>query len=403
MSTIAAVGIFVGPALGGILLGVTNVETLFAITAGTFILSAFQVARIRADPPPAREREAATERSVLSEAMIGFTTIGKEPRLRLLMGLYSAQTLVAGALGVLVVVASIQLLHFGSAGVGYLNSAFGIGGLVGAALAVVLVARQRLASDFAIGTLLWGAPLILVGIFPGKAAALVLFAFVGVGDTLVEVAAPTLLQRVVPDEILGRVFGVVESLLYAAMGVGSILAPVLVHAFGVRGALIASGAFLPVLAILAWPRLAAIDAGFEPPREQLALLQKISIFSLLPPAEQEHIAHELIPVHVSAGNPVVCEGEAGDRFYIVRVGELDVSVEGKQVRTLRPGDYFGEIALLRDVPRTATVTARGDVDLYALERDEFIGSVTGHAPSAEAADAVVMQRLATARTGLATE
>ena len=97
------------------------------------------------------------------------------------------------------------------------------------------------------------------------------------------------------------------------------------------------------------------------------------------------------------------EGEPGDRFYVVRAGELEVSVDGKPVRILGPGDHFGEIALLRDVPRTATVAAQSDVELYALDRDEFIGSVTGHAPSAEAADAVVMQRLAAARTGLATE
>ena len=402
MSTIAAAGLFLGPALGGVLLGVTNVETLFAITAGTFLLSAFQVARIRADPPPARERKAAAEHRVVEEALVGFTTIAREPRLRLIMGLYCAQTLVAGALGVLVVVASIQLLDFGSAGVGYLNSAFGIGGLVGAAFAILLVARQRLASDFAIGTLLWGAPLILVGVFPGKATSLVLFALVGVGDTIVEVAAPTLLQRAVPDEILGRVFGVVESLLYAAMGIGAILAPVLVNGLGTRGALIVSGAFLPALAILAWRRLTAIDAAFGPP-EGLDLLRRIAIFAPLPPAELEHLAHELRPVHVSAGDAVVREGEAGDRFYVVRSGELEVTVDGKAVRTLGEGDHFGEIALLRDVPRTATVTASSDVDLYALDRDEFIGSVTGHAPSAEAADAVVMQRLATARTGLATE
>jgi hypothetical protein len=231
----------------------------------------------------------------------------------------------------------------------------------------------------------------------------VLFAFVGVGDTLVEVAAPTLLQRVVPDEILGRVFGVVESLLYAAMGVGAILAPVLANNLGTRAALIASGAFLPVLAILAWPRLTAIDKEFHAPKEQLELLRKMPIFAPLPPAGQEHLAHELIPLRAGPGDVVVREGEAGDRFYVVRSGELQVSVDGKAVRTLGPGDHFGEIALLRDVPRTATVTASSDVDLYALERDEFIGSVTGHAPSVEAADSVITQRLATARTGLATE
>jgi CRP-like cAMP-binding protein len=164
-----------------------------------------------------------------------------------------------------------------------------------------------------------------------------------------------------------------------------------------------SGAFLPVLAILAWRRLAAIDAAFQPPVEQLAVLRGSAIFSPLPPAEQEHLAHELVPVSVPAGDVVVREGDVGDRFYLVRSGELEVTVEGKPVRTLTQGDHFGEIALLRDVPRTATVTAASDVELYSLERDEFIGSVTGHAPSAEAADAVVMQRLATARTGLATE
>lgn len=402
MSTIAAVGLFAGPALGGVLLAATNTETLFAITAGTFTLSALLVARIRA-PEAARKEVDREQQHLAREALIGFETIAREPRLRLLMGLYSAQTLVAGALGVLVVVASIRLLHLGTAGVGYLNSAFGIGGLVGAAVAIGLVARQKLASDFALGTLLWGAPLILVGIFPEKAVALVLFAFVGIGDTLVEVAAPTLLQRAVPDEVLARVFGVVESLLYAAMGVGAILAPVLVDAIGTRGALIASGAVLPVLAILSWRPLVAMDSAFALPVRQLALLRESSIFSPLPQAQQEHLARELVLVPAHSGDVIVREGAPGDRFYVVASGRMDVSVEGKHVRTLGQGDHFGEIALLRDVPRTATVVASEDGELYALDRDEFIGAVTGHAPSAEAADAVVAQRLATARTGLATE
>ena len=122
---------------------------------------------------------------------------------------------------VLVVVAAIELLDIGDAGVGYLNSAFGVGGLVGAALALLLVARQRLASDFAIGMFLWGIPLILVGLWTEPAAAIVLLALIGVGDVLIEVAAPTLLQRAVPDEVLGRVFGAVESILTGTMGIGA--------------------------------------------------------------------------------------------------------------------------------------------------------------------------------------
>jgi MFS family permease len=403
MSTIASIGSFAGPALGGVLIATTSVEAVFSVTAVTFLLSAFQVARIRAEAPPASKREREADERLAAEAFAGFSTILAEPKLRLLTGLYCAQTVVAGALGVLIVVASIKLLGLGNSGVGYLTSAFGIGGLIGAALTVALVARQKLASDFAIGTLLWGIPLILIGLFPSSAAALVLIAFIGIGDTLVEVAAPTLLQRAVPDEVLGRVFGAVESLIIGAMGIGAILAPPLVYWIGVRGALIATGSLLPALGLLFWHRLGAIDAAYALPARQLALLREIPIFAPLPPAQTERLARELIPVHAAAGDTVVREGEAGDRFYLVDSGELEVTVEGKSVRTLGPGDHFGEIALLRDVPRTATVSAVGEVDLYALERDEFIAAVTGHAPSVEAADAVISQRLATARTGLAVE
>jgi MFS family permease len=403
MSTIASIGSFAGPALGGILIATTSVEAVFSVTAVAFLLSAVQVARIRADAPPASKREREAEQRLAQEAFAGFATILAEPKLRLLTGLYCAQTVVAGALGVLIVVASIQLLHLGSSGVGYLNSAFGIGGLFGAALTVALVARQKLASDFAIGTLLWGVPLILIGLFPSPAAALVLIAFIGIGDTLVEVAAPTLLQRAVPDEVLGRVFGAVESLIIGAMGIGAIIAPPLVGWIGVRGALIATGCLLPALGLVFWHRLGSIDAAFALPARQLALLRAIQIFAPLPPAQIERLARELVPVRASAGEAVVREGEAGDRFYIVDSGELEVTVEGSPVRRLGSGDHFGEIALLRDVPRTATVTAVGEVNLYALDRDEFIAAVTGHAPSVEAADAVISQRLATARTGLAVE
>jgi len=403
MSTIAAIGSFAGPALGGVLLASTSVEAVFSVTAATFLLSALQVARIRSDTPPPRREEREVERRLAKEAFAGFSAILAEPKLRLLTGLYCAQTIVAGALGVLIVVASIKLLGLGTSGVGYLNSAFGIGGLLGAALTVALVARQKLASDFAVGTLLWGLPLILIGIFPSKAAALVLIAFIGIGDTLVEVAAPTLLQRAVPDEVLGRVFGAVESLIIGAMGIGAILASPLVDWIGVRGALIATGCLLPALGLLFWHRLGAIDSAFALPVRQLALLRQIAIFAPLPQAQIERVARELVPLHAVAGEQIVREGETGDRFYIVDEGELEVSVDGAPVRKLGPGDHFGEIALLRDVPRTATVTALGDVDLYALDRDEFLAAVTGHAQSAEAADAVISQRLSTARTGLAVE
>jgi MFS family permease len=402
MSTIAAIGSFAGPAIGGVLLATTTVAVVFVITGTTFFLSLLQVLRIRADAPPKRLADG-EEGALAREAVAGFVTIAKEPTLRLLIALYAGQTFTAGALNVLIVVASLQLLDLGNSGVGYLNAALGVGGLIGAGLTVALVARQRLASDFAIGTMLWGLPLVLIGVWPSPAAALVLIAFIGVGDTLVEVAAPTLLQRAVPDAVLARVFGAVETMLIAMMGVGAIVAPALVHGLGTRGAMIATGLVLPTLGLLFWGRLAAIDRAFARPERELELLRGVAIFQPLPQATLEGLAGQLARVHAAAGEQVVREGDPGELFYIVADGDLDVSVDGAPVRRLGPGDHFGEIALLRDLPRTATVTARTDADLYSLDRDEFIGAVTGHAPSKEAADAVAGARLAAARTRLLVE
>ena len=125
------------------------------------------------------------------------------------------------------------------------------------------------------------------------------------------------------------------------------------------------------------------------------------LFRPLSPGTLDELASSLIPVSATAGTEIVRKGEHGDRFYVVASGEVDVVGLGEEVATLGPGDHFGEIALLRDVPRTATVRAKTDVELYALERDEFLSAVTGHPESAEAADAVVASRLAGLRPGMA--
>jgi Cyclic nucleotide-binding domain len=338
---------------------------------------------------------------VLRESFAGFTTIARDPRLRLIVGLYGAQTLVAGALNVLIVVSALELFDLGESGIGFLNSAVGIGGLLGGLGALALLGRNRLGSDFALGLLLWGAPILLIGVFPETPVALLLLGIVGVGVTLVDVAGLTLLQRAVPDEVLTRVLGVVQSVFVGTLGLGAILAPVLISAFEIRGALIISGALLPVLAALFWRRLILLDGEALAPTRELALLRQIGIFQPLPPATLDQLASSLIPISATAGTEIIRKGEHGDRFYIVVSGEVEVVTDRPDAGTLGAGDYFGEIALLRDVPRTATVGAKTDVQLYALERDEFLSAVTGHPASAEAADAVVASRLAGLRPGLA--
>jgi MFS family permease len=397
-STIESAAIFVGPALGGILLAATSAGWVFVAAAVAFVWSSSFIARIHAEG----ERPAAAVKGrIMSEALAGFRTLGSEPRLRLLIGLFGAQTLVAGALTVLIVVTALDLLDLGQAGVGFLNSALGVGGLLGALAAVLLVGRRRLAGSFAFGIALWGVPMVLIGIWPSPTAALLLLGLLGLGNTIVDVAGFTMLQRAVPDAVLARAMAVMESVFIGTVGLGSILAPLLISLVGIRAALVVTGSLLPVLAALFWNRLLEIDAEAVVPEEQLALLRGIPIFAPLPPATLEQLAGSLQHVTIAAGETIFRQGDHGDRFYIVDEGEVEISVDAEPPKLEGRGGYFGEIALLRDIPRTATVSARSAVDLYALDRDEFIGAITGHAPSAAAADSVIGTRLGALRPGVA--
>ena len=393
-STIESVATFAGPAIAGGLLAFWSPGTVMLATAVAFAAGAALIAAIRTEPAPAEEQDEETKSTggFLSEAVAGFKAIGLDRRLRVVVGLYAAQALLAGALGVLVVVTALELLHRSDSSVGLLNAAMGIGGIAGSLAAFALIGRKRLASDFGLGIVLWGAPLAAIGIWPHLWVALVALAVLGLGNTLVDVAGLTLLQRTAPADVIGRVFGVLEMILVAAIGVGAALTPVLIDLVGTRWSLVVAGALLPALAALAWRQLVAIDATSNAPAE-LDLLAGIPIFSPLPAPSLERLASQLQPMAVAAGAVVVRQGDHGDRFYIVEAGRLRVSVDGSAGRVLGPGDSFGEIALLRDVPRTATVEAETEVRLQALERHDFLEAVTGHPPSARAADAVVGARL----------
>jgi MFS family permease len=394
-STIESVSTFAGPAIGGALLAFWSPGTVMLTTAAAFVAGAAFVALIR--PVTTRreepeEREAASGAGFLREAAGGFRAIGVDRRLRVVVGLYAAQALLAGALGVLVVVTALELLHRSASTVGLLNAAMGIGGIVGSLAAFTLIGRKRLASDFGLGIVLWGAPLAAIGIWPHLWVALVALAVLGLGNTLVDVAGLTLLQRTAPPDVIGRVFGVLEMILVAAIGLGAVVTPALIDLVGTRWSLVATGAFLPALAAVMWRQLVAIDAASAVPAE-LDLLERSPIFSSLPAPALERLASQLRPLTVTANAVVIRQGDRGDLFYLVESGRLRVTVDGARGRELGPGDSFGEIALLRDVPRTATVEAETEARLQTLEREDFLEAVTGHPPSARAADAVVGARL----------
>ena len=392
-STIESIGTFLGPALGGLLLAVSSSQVVFAANAVTFLWSAALVVGLRRREEPhvraAVAGPAAREREVLA----GIATIAREPTLRTLVGLYAAQTLVAGALNVLVVVTAFELLDLKAAGVGLLYAAIGVGGLIGGFVALVLAGGGRLARDFAIGLALFGLPLALIGGAPVAAIAVLALGVLGIGNSIVDVNALTIMQRAVPDAVLGRALGALDGLLLGSLGIGALLAPVLIALIGPEASLVAAGLVLPVLALLTRPRLRALDRSTAAP-EATSLLRRVPMLAALPEPVVERLAREAADESFLAGMPIVREGETGDRFYVVRSGTVEILG-----RRFGEGSGFGEIALLRDVPRTATAMAVTDVDLVTLARDPFVAAVTGHAPAAAAADIVVAARLGALSAG----
>jgi MFS family permease len=388
---IESLSMFAGPAAAGVLLAVSGPGAVFAAMSGVLLLSALLAARIETrSAPPTRAHDA----SALGDLLGGFRALVHESQPRLVILLMGAYFVMEGALDVLLVVLAFKMLHIGSGGVGFLNAAVGVGGIIGAALATLLVASRRLTPPLLGGASTFGTALIAIGLFPSRVLAPFLVGMAGAGRPLIDVAGRTLLQRVVPDRVLSRVFGVLEGLYMAGLALGLTIAPILFALMGQRATFVVAGSFLPIVYLLAWRRLAEIDSSVAVPEARLALLRSLPIFAPLSAPVLEQVASRLIPTEAALGSEIIRQGDPGDRFYVIEEGEVVVSKNGRQVATLQQGDFFGEIALLREIPRTATVTAQTDTLLYALERDDFLEAVTGHPQSAEAADAVTRARLA---------
>ena len=390
-STLEGLGTFLGPVIGGVLAASSGVDVAVGAAAVMYLGCALLVGGIR------REGEVTvrprTEQGALGELLAGARTLSHEPRPRLIVLLFASQTFVRGLLNVLLVVTALDLLDLGESSVGWLNAALGAGALVGGLATVGLVGRRRLAGPFGLALALWGAPIALVGVWPSAGWALVCLGVVGFGNALLDVSGFTLLQRTVDEHVLGRVFGVFEVLVAAAVAAGSVLGSLQVEQIGIRPALVVSGLFLPALALLCARGLRAIDAAADVPERQLGLLSGVPLFAPLPANTLERLASCLVESHTPAGRTIVRQGAAGDLFYLIAAGEVDVLHDGALVKTLGPGDYFGEIALLRDVPRVAACVARSEAHLYALDRERLVAAVGGDVRSTQTAEERMAKRL----------
>jgi hypothetical protein len=378
----------------GVLLGSTTPSFVFGVAAASTVAVVVLVSRVQRDSRPRYhdEIEEGEVGGVLRELTVGMRTLAEHPALRLASATLILLYLFQGFAAVLVVVMALDLLGLSQGSVGFLNAAWGIGALIGAMSLARLLDRGKLVVAIARGSLLLGAATMLPGISPEPALAYAGWLGIGIGFVFVEVGAKTLTQRLGSDETLGRVIGSLESARQASMALGSVGAIVCVEVLGVREALIALGALMPVFVVFWWTRLRAYEVGAPVAERPYQLLRNSPIFAPLPVATLERLSHDLVPVEVPAKEDVIVQGETGDLFFLVDKGEVEVFENRAFRRTEGPGECFGEIALLHDTTRTATVRTTVPTRLLALDRDQFLLAVTGHRRSHQRAHAVVDER-----------
>jgi MFS family permease len=383
---LAAAGFFVG-----LLIWVGGLASVFAVCAGLGAVSALLVARLRVPAMSQPDDSAAGNESSLRE---GLRLVVSRPGLRLMVTLLTGAAALAGALDLLIVIVAINVLGRTQAWVGYLNTAYGAGAVLAATSSAVLVGR-RLGKPILGSALVLSAAMAVLAVNAGLAGTIVLLAAIGASSQLLNVATRTLLQRSVSPHLIGRIFGIQEGFYMAGLAVGSLLVPLLVRLGGTKLALIGTAAVLPLAALACGRSLFRLDAEAPVPVVEIALLRSLPLFAELPVPAIERLAAALTPVEVAAGGVLIQQGDEGDAYYAVADGDFDVVQDGQVLGRCGRGDGVGEIALLQNVPRSASIIARRSGTVYELKREPFLTAVLGHAPTHLQASRIAETRLAT--------
>ena len=386
-----------GGALGALLsaavLAAAGPGAVYGVSAAILVAAALLTLGVH--PPGAEEPDAQGFRpwSLARDAVDGLMILARSPGPRLLVLLAAVLALATGVVGVLTVPLAIDSLGLGDPGVGFISTAWSVGSFVGAGASVAFVTRRRLAWPIVGAAIAFAIAAVVFGMAAAAFAAAAAAVLVGTAVTLLDVLGRTLLQRTADDAVLTRVFGAVEALWLLGYGAGSALAPPLERAVGIRIGFLIGGAIMLCTAAVVLPGLRRIDRAAVVPERQLALLGRIGMFAPLPHTDLERLASQLDRIAVPRGTEVIRQGDVGDRFYVVDAGRFAVEVDGASIATAAEGDFFGEIALLHDVPRTATVRALEDAAVWALDQEEFLATVTGVPQSNSAAREVSAERL----------
>jgi MFS family permease len=388
-----SISVVVGPFVAAILVKVSDVASVFVFAGACGILSALLILNLSYERIPVVAREP----RLLGEVVDGLKAVRDNPGVPTAFIFVVLQTFLRGAFTVYVVVVAINLLDRGESEVGVLQGAVGIGALVGSALCTLLVGSRAMMRWLSVAVVLWGAPMAVMGLVPEYAVALLAAAVIGIGNAMVDVTVFTLVARMVPDAVLARVFGALEALGALAVGIGSLFAPLLAAVMGERAALVAIGLIAPVVCVLTWYQTTKVDRSISVRTDVIAVLRGVPMLRPLPVNAIEQLAQHAERTDVVANAAVFEAGDEGDRFYVVESGNVDI-VDGEQVvRTMGPGQGFGEIALLGHTTRTMTVRATEDTRLLGICASDFLPAVTGISEARAAAEKTRSEHLRHAR------
>ena len=404
-------GSLIGPLGAGILIGIGGPTAVFAAAALGNLVGSLAVLGVARERASVRRREAAVMaplsedvvppsvpagrwRAAAAELTGGLAAIFADDRLRAVVLIATWATFLVGSMDILYAVLAIELMGLGGEGVGFVGAIGGFGAILGSVAGLMLVGRERLGASLGASALLFGVGVAAIALATGSVAAAAFLILAGIGAGLTNVGALTLIHRLAGDDVMSRVFGVLQGLMMGATALGALAVPVTIGLVGNRATFAIAGLSLPVMLVLVGRAIVRGDRLDHGRAAELRLLRGIPMLAPLSGPVLERLAAGIERSPFAAGATVIREGDGGDRFYIVETGDLAVSVAGREVRRLGPGDGFGEIALVRDVPRTATVTALGDVALLGIDREPFLQALGGQPRSRTIAGVLVDDRLA---------
>lgn len=401
--TVEGAGLLLGPLAAAVILGFSEPGAVFVAGSVACVAASLLVRGLPRSAKPALRLDVGASAGApgavdaVPDAHVGLAAgrrlLGSAGDTRLVVGLLGLRMLTSGAVDVLFVLLALEVFRTGESGAGILNAALGLGTVVGGAATFTLVGRPRLAPALALSAVAWGGAIILVGTAAPAWMAPALIALGGIGYAACDVTGRTILQRVTPDDVLARVLGGLEGIGLVGLALGALMVPILVTFIGIRATLVVVGLVLPAGVGMAWIGLRRIDDTAHVPIRELRLLRHSPVFAPLPPPQPETVARRTRWITMATGERVIREGDPGDRYYVIESGRMRVTRLGQELRVLQgTGVGFGEIALLRDIPRTATVTAIEPCVVLALERADFLAAVTGHEEARGIVEGVATER-----------